>query len=228
MEPDTAAFVVRSDPAEGVVLLTLNRPQQKNALSIALRDALSELLLGLAEEPAARVVVLTGAGRVFSAGFDLKEFRRIGEVEFADRIWASSDRFHKRLLSFPLPLVAAVNGPAVAGGFDLAAMCDLRVAASNASFSHPEVAFGEVAFGLLHDLLGGAVARELCLLGREVTAEEALALRLVTRVVPEENLLKATIEMAIQVARSPVHVLRSSKAKIRRRSGNEIRGTLDL
>ena len=76
------------------------------------------------------------------------------------------------MLRFPLPTVAAVNGPALAGGFDLAVLCDLRVAATTARFAHPERTFGDVVYGPLHDLVGGAVARELCFTGRVVDATD--------------------------------------------------------
>jgi enoyl-CoA hydratase/carnithine racemase len=217
-----------SEGLAGVVTLTLDRPQRKNALSIALRDELSDRLAALSGDEAARVVVLTGAGDAFSAGFDLKEFARIGEREVADRIWASSDRFHRTLLEFPLPTIAAVNGAALAGGFDLALMCDLRIASQRASFAHPEVAFGTVAYGLLHDLVGGALARELTLTGRAMDAEEALARGLVTRVVPPDALAAAAAELAQSIAARPRDVLLSDKRKIIRRAQNLIRGTLDL
>jgi enoyl-CoA hydratase len=217
-----------SEHAAGVVTLTLDRAQRKNALSIALRDEISDRLAELARDEAVRVVVLTGAGDVFSAGFDLKEFARIGEREMADRIWASSDRVHRTLLEFPLPTIAALNGAALAGGFDTALMCDLRIASQRASFAHPEVAFGTVAYGLLHDLVGGALARELTLTGRTMDAAEALARGLVTRVVPPDALTAATSELAQSIAARPRDVLLSDKRKIIRRSQNLIRGTLDL
>ena len=136
----------------------------------------------LAADDALKVVVITGAGDAFSAGFDLKEFA-VADPEFQARLWASSDRYHRTVLQFPLPTVAAVNGVALAGGFDLAVMCDLRVASDRARFAHPEITFGEVVYGPLHDLVGGAVARDLCFTGRDVGAEEALRLGLVSSVV---------------------------------------------
>src|SRR5207244_2544809 len=101
---------------------------------------------------------------------------------FAATLWASSDRWHRGCIEFPLPLLAAVNGPALAGGFDLAVMCDVRVAADTARFSHPEITFGDVVYGPLHDIVGGAVARDLCLTGRAVDASEALRLHRVSAV----------------------------------------------
>jgi enoyl-CoA hydratase len=120
-------------------VLTLNRPKQRNALSTALRDAISDALDELGNDQSIKSVAITGSGSVFSAGFDLKEFdRAASDPQFAGELWASSDRFHRTVLSFPLPLVAVVNGPAIAGGFDLAVMCDLRVASTTAHFAHPE------------------------------------------------------------------------------------------
>jgi enoyl-CoA hydratase/carnithine racemase len=137
-------LVLRTAPEDGVVTLTLNRAEKKNALSIALRDQLSDTLDEVAGDDAVKTVVITGAGDVFSAGFDLREFQ---QPELTEQLWKSSDRFHATVLRFPLPLVAAINGPAIAGGFDLAVMCDVRVAAETARFSHPEIEFGDASTG---------------------------------------------------------------------------------
>lgn len=210
--------------------LTLNRPERRNALSVALRDAVSDALDELAHDVSVRTVVITGAGTVFSAGFDLKEFDRAASDETFNReLWASSDRFHRTVLGFPLPVIAAVNGPAIAGGFDLAVMCDLRVVATTARFSHPERSFGDVVYGPLHDLVGGAVARDLTLGGRELTADEALQVHLVSAVVEPERLMGAVAELVARVCVSPREVLMRTKAKVLRRAGVDPSSvTLDL
>ena len=214
-------------PAASVALLTLDRPDKKNALSIALRDEMSDALDQLAEDETVSVVVITGAGDTFSAGFDLKEFDRLEDETFAAGLWASSDRWHRTLIEFPLPVIAAVNGAALAGGFDLAVMCDIRIAAATARFAHPEQAFSDVVYGPLHDLVGGAVARDLALTGRTVDADEALALRLVTRVVDPAHLIDEALTTAAHIARAPRPILRRTKAKAARRAG--VAGpTLDL
>lgn len=212
------------------VLLRLNRPDQRNALSIALRDAISGQLDDLADDPSVKAVILTGTGSVFSSGFDLKEFDRAAtDTSFAAELWASSDRFHRTVLRFPLPLIAAVNGPAIAGGFDLAVMSDLRVAANTARFSHPERSFGDMVYGPLHDLVGGAVARELTIGGREIAADEALAVHLVSEVVEPEHLMEATIRWVERVCVAPRSVLLRTKAKALRRAGvDPASPTLDL
>jgi enoyl-CoA hydratase len=210
--------------------ITLDRPEKKNALSIALRDEVSETLAELARDPSLRCAVVTGAGDAFSAGFDLSEFRAAaGDPALAERLWQSSDRFHHALLRFPLPLIAAVNGPALAGGFDLAVCCDLRIAAERARFAHPEFAFGDVVYGPLHDAVGGALAREICLTGRELDAREALARGLVSAVVAHEELEGAALRIVERIARAPRDRLLRSKAKaVARAAIPAHRATLDL
>lgn len=216
-------------PADGVALLTLDRPERRNALSIALRDALADALDGLAADESVRCVVLTGAGSTFSAGFDLAEFTTAAEdPAFAERLWASSDRYHATVLSFPLPLVAAVNGPAIAGGFDLAVLCDVRVGAETARFAHPERTFGPVVYGPLRELVGGAVARDLCLTGRTLDADEALRLGLLRSVVAAEQVLDEALAVAVTTAEAPRALLADTKAKILRFSGITPGATLDL
>jgi enoyl-CoA hydratase/carnithine racemase len=222
------ALVLVSEPADGVATLTLNRPDKKNALSVAVRDEFSDALEALARNEAVKVVVVTGAGDTFSAGFDLREFDRLDDEAFAKTLWASSDRWHRACLEFPLPLLAAVNGPALAGGLDLAVMCDVRVAADTARFAHPEITFGDVVYGPLHDIVGGAVARDLCFTGRPIDASEALRLHLVSSVVPTGELPAEAARFAAHIARAPRDVLLRTKAKATRRSGVTAGPTLDL
>ena len=221
----TDRLLLRTAPDDGVVTLTLDRVDKRNALSIALRDEVSDALDALAGDEAVKTVVITGAGDVFSAGFDLREFQ---QPELTDRLWASSDRFHATVLRFPLPLVAAVNGPAIAGGFDLAVMCDLRIAAETARFSHPEIEFGDVVYGPLHDIVGGGVARELCLTGRVVEAQEAKMLGLVANVVPVDGLEAEVARIAAMIGRAPREVSMRTKAKAVRRARVVEPNTLDL
>jgi enoyl-CoA hydratase len=218
-------LLARSAPDDGVVTLTLDRPDKKNALSIALRDEVSDALDQLAGDDAVKTVVITGAGDVFSAGFDLREFQ---QPELTDRLWASSDRFHATVLRFPLPIVAAVNGPAIAGGFDLAVMSDLRIAAETARFSHPEIEFGDVVYGPLHDIVGGGVARELCFTGRVVEAHEAKALGLVSSVVPPDRLTDEVARFTAMIGRAPREVILRTKSKAVRRARVVEPNTLDL
>ena len=214
----TDLVLVEGPDAAGIASLVVNRPDKKNALSIAVRDAISDQLERLAADEGLKVLVVTGAGTCFSAGFDLREFG-IDEPGFQDRLWASSDRFHHTLFRFPLPTIAAVNGAALAGGFDLALLCDIRIACSSAIFGHPEQTFGDVIYGLLHDLAGGAVARDLCFTGRRIDATDALRMGVVSEVVADSELAAAARRVAEAVAAAPRWSLARTKAKAIARAG---------
>jgi enoyl-CoA hydratase/carnithine racemase len=215
---------------EAHTALILNRPEKRNALSVALRDAISDALDAIARDETMKCVVIAAEGSVFSAGFDLTEFTRAAaDPDFERELWASSDRYHDTVLRFPLPMIASVNGPALAGGFDLAVLCDLRIASTTARFAHPERTFGDVVYGPLHDLVGGAVARELTIGGREIDAAEALRLHLVGEVVEPDALRDATEALAARVCAAPRDVLLRTKAKALRRAGFAAESpTLDL
>lgn len=222
------SLVSTSLAADSVIRLSLERREKKNALSIALRDAVAGALDALRDDASVKVVVLTGGEGIFSAGFDLGEFQKCADPEFAKTLWASSDRYHRTLLEFPLPTIAAVDGAALGGGFDTAVLCDLRVISSRARFGHPEAAFSDVVYTPLHDLVGGAIARDLCLTGRTIDADEAVRLGLASRVVAPEDLDRVAIETASLVARAPREVLLRTKAKIVARAGIAFRETLAL
>ena len=221
--------IMLSEVENHIARITLNRPQKKNALSIELRDEVTEALEQLAQNDEVKVVILTGSAGIFSAGFDLKEFEQaVTDEVFSKKLWESSDRFHHGCLHFPLPLIAAVNGPAIAGGFDLATMCDIRIACPETYFSHPEITFSQVLYSPLHEMVGGAVARELCLTGRKVESNEALALRIVCKVVAAEELEIEATTMASMIARASRETLLQMKAKIIERARLTGEGTLDL
>jgi enoyl-CoA hydratase/carnithine racemase len=222
-------LVLASGPdGDGVAVLTLNRPEKKNALSIALREEAVAILGRLADDEALKVLVITGSGGCFSAGFDLREFT-LTDPAHIERIWQSSDRFHHAVHRFPLPVIAAVDGIAYAGGFDLAVLCDVRIATHRATFAHPETALGPVVYGPLHDLVGGAIARELVLTGREIDAREALRLHLVTELTDPGELMDRALSLARRVAQAPREVLARNKAKFIARSAiSPETPTLDL
>ena len=202
------------DNVDGVVTVTLNRPEKKNALSIALRDEVSDAFDALAADDAVRVVVITGAGSVFSAGLRPRPSSPIPIPSTSGvcgtRAIASITRCcDSRCRSWRLS-----TAPALAGGFDLAVLCDLRVAADIAYFAHVEHTFGDVVYRPLRDLVGGSVARDLVLTGRRIDAGEALAVGLVNRVVPAADLLGAALAVAADIALAPRDVLIRTKAKI--------------
>jgi enoyl-CoA hydratase len=207
-----------SGPEDGVATLVLDRPHKKNALSVALRDEVSGALDALAADEAVRAVVLRAAGDTFCAGFDLGEFS-VEDPDFQRELWRSADRFHRTVLLFPLPLVAAVQGAALAGGFDLAVMCDIRVAATDARFGHPEQSWSDVVFSPLADLVGSGPARDLCLTGRTIDADTALRIGLVSEVVDPGALASEAARLAALAARGPRPALQRTKAKALRRAG---------
>jgi enoyl-CoA hydratase len=191
---------LRFETSDAVGVLTLNRPEKRNALSIALRAEIVGCLDEAAASQAVRAVVITGAGPAFCAGFDRSEFDQAG----IEALFQKSTAYHRRVHRFEKPLVAAVNGPAMGGGCDLAAMCDFRVAATAASFGQPQVRFGAPAvYDLMRDVVGTGVAREMCLTGRSYDAREALSIGLVNRVVEPSALLETARALALEVAALP-------------------------
>jgi enoyl-CoA hydratase/carnithine racemase len=194
---------------DGVATLTLARSERRNALSIKMRDEITQQLADWAADSAVRVVVLTGSGPTFCAGFDLNEF---GQTELAQPIKDSSRRYHLAVWHFPKPLVAAVNGPAMGGGMDLTVLCDCRIASTAAVFGHPEIKFGAPPlFTPLQWIVGLGVARELCLTGRRMDATEALRIGLVTRVTEPEELLGGALTMARSIIEAPQAALETAK-----------------
>ena len=198
-----------------IAVLTLDRSDKRNALSIAVRDEISDTRDDLAGDESLQVVIITGAGAVFSAGFDLREFETAAaDPAFSERLWESSERYHATVATFPLPTIAAVNGPAIAGGFDLAVLCDVRVAATTARFSHPERTFGEVMYAPLRELIGGGRALELLFTGRTVETAEARLMGLVTAVVEPADLADHALATARTICAVPRPLLLIHKANV--------------
>ena len=198
-----------------VELLTINRPEARNAINGAVAHALSDALDELTNDDGAWVVVLTGAGeKAFSAGMDLKAFAS-GDANIATANGGFAG-IAKR--SFPKPLIAAVNGSALAGGFEIVLSCDMVVAAYHATFGIPEVKRGLFAAGggliRLPKRIPLAFAYELALTGDPVDANRALELGLVNRVVPADELLPAAMELAERIAANAPLSVRYSKQLI--------------
>ena len=195
---------------DGVATLTLHRAAKRNALSRALRHELVARLAELEQDDGVSVVILTGDGPVFCAGFDRSEFEGGGMAE----VFEEATRYHHCVYNFAKPLVAAVNGPALGGGCDLAAMCDLRLAATTATFGQPQVRFGAAAaYDLMREVLPTGAAREMCLTGRVYSATEAHSLGLVNAVYEPEALMGAAGELAASIAALPGTLAASSKGQ---------------
>jgi methylglutaconyl-CoA hydratase len=189
--------------AGGVVWVTLHRPQARNALSRALNLELRQLAVELGEDREARAVVLTGAGGAFSAGADLKERRGVAAADSGPYVDAISGAI-TAWAEMPRPTIAAMSGPALGGGLELALACDFRIAADDAVMGLSEVRLGIMpgAGGTqrLARLVGVARAKELVLTGRRIDARRALEIGLVARVVPAAELHAAAEELAAELA----------------------------
>lgn len=198
------------DDADGVRTLTLNRPESFNSFTVALKERLLEVLLETSADEAVRAVVITGAGRAFCAGQDLKE--HIALLEAGDPAPLHTVERHynpivRAVVGMPKPVIAAVNGTAAGAGASLAYASDLRIAAAGAKFL---MAFANVgltadsgASWTLPRLIGHGRAMEMMLLAEPVGAEEALRIGMVNRVVPDGEALTAAQELARRLAAGP-------------------------
>lgn len=200
----TPLDVARRD--DGVAVLTLNLPRRRNSMTVELTDAWRAALADLAADRDLRAVVVTGAGSAFCAGGDLS-WLEIGAGASVDELRARMLPFYRTWLAIrdlDVPTIAAVNGPAVGAGAALAFACDLRYAATGATFSVPFTGLGIHAgmatTWLLPEIAGLAVARELLLTGRPVDGAEALRLGLVSRLFPAADLLDEVLAIAAGVA----------------------------
>lgn len=188
---------------DGVLLLTLNRPEAHNALSSELAEKLYDVLEATAERRDIRVVVLRGAGeKAFCAGTDLKERRNLSP----DEKWAQRTRgwrVNQFIWRMPQPVIALIHGWCLGGGFEMALFCDLRIASPDAVFSFPEMTLGAYpgsgAAIVLPRTIGRAQAKHLFFTARRVPAAEALQLGIVEWVLPREQLLDKALELAEQI-----------------------------
>lgn len=200
---------------EGLVLVTLNRPQALNSLSRELLTRLEEVVTGLERAEDLRAVIITGAGeKAFCAGADIKELKELDTVA-AQALSSMVNQLFQRIANLPVPVIAAVNGYALGGGCELALACDLRAASTRAVFGQPEVGLGIIpGYGgtqRLQRLVGLAKAKELIFTGRRVNAEEALSMGLANWVVAPEELVSFAREKAQEMAKNPGHALRWAK-----------------
>jgi len=207
---------LRSDCAHGVLALTLDRPDQRNALSTELIEALHAAMEAAELDPGARVVTITGAGRDFCAGADLAELLASADRPL-DENQAGALRLGElflRMRRLPKPVLALVRGHALAGGCGLTTACDLVLAAESARFGYPEIQRGFVpamVLALLRRHVGERVAFELAGTGRILSAAEARDLGLVTRVVPDDRFDLEAAELAGRLAAGSATALALTK-----------------
>lgn len=211
---------------DGIVTLTLNRPELRNPISDPdMVEAMVEALDRLNEDPAVRVAIVTGTGSAFSSGGNLNTMREGGGLN--DPLPARTRQNYQRgIQRIPLaferlevPVIAAVNGPAIGAGCDLACMCDLRIASETARFAESFVKVGIVpgdgGAWLLPRVVGFSKACEMAFTGDPIDAAEALACGLVSKIVPAAELLPAARALAARIAANPGHAVRMTKRLLR-------------
>lgn len=216
MEFQTIHFEIRTGR---IGIITLNRPEKRNAISIQMRREISACLKKWWDSQEVGILIFTGSGNAFSAGFDLEEFN---QPALYGELYETSSTYHRDIWYFPKPTIAAVNGPAMAGGFDLIQLCDLRICSQKASFAHPEIKFGiPPLFTPLRWIVGNALARDLCLTGRIIDAKEAHRVGLVSEIVEGDRLLERAVQIAAGIMEAPLSVLQFTKSYL---VGNVNRG----
>lgn len=225
--------------ADGVTILTLNRPETRNPISDDdMIDALTDALARLDADPAVRAIILTGAGSAFSAGGNLKAMGKPGGLG-GDSPARTRDQYRRGIQRLPLvfealevPVIAAVNGPAIGAGCDLACMCDIRIASEKAVFAESFVKVGLVpgdgGAWLLPRVIGFARATEMVLTGDSIDAAEALAAGLVSRVVPPDALIDTAMTLARKIAANPPAVVRMSRRLLREAYGSQLSRVLEM
>jgi len=220
------------DQTGAIATITLNRPEARNALDFAMRREILAALDEIETNPAARAVILTGAGGHFCAGGDVKTMRKRhtaaegrGRVELLNRMV-------QRLVSFPLPTIAMVEGYAVGAGSNLALCCDLIVASDRAKFGEVFCKIGLAVDGggtwLLPRLIGMARAKELVFTGEIIDAAEAHRIGMINRVVPSAELATATRVLAERIAAGPPLALKLDKQALNRAASTDLAAALEV
>jgi len=222
---------VRADGALRIV--TLNRPEQLNATNAELHRGISEVWRQLAADAEAKVVILTGAGTAFSAGGDFGFMTQLQQdVAFRERTMEEARVILMDMIRFPLPLIAAVNGPAVGLGCSLALSCDLVLISDRAHLADPHLNVGLVAgdggaalWPLYTSLLR---AKEFIFTGERISPELAVQLGLANRVVPHEELMAEAVKLAQKLARLPQRALRDTKRALNAHVEKAVAGPLEI
>lgn len=221
-----------------VVVLTLNRAETRNMISTELTDAIVEACARIHADITIKCAILTANGTVFCAGGNLKAMHN-REHHFAGnpaQIRSYYDtgvqRLARSFFALDVPVIAAVNGPAIGAGLDITLLCDVRIAADTALFAESFIRLGLVSAAggswLLQRAVGPAVAAELTLTGDDFDAKRALELRIVSQVVPLDQLMPRAREIAARIARHPAHAIRMNKRLLRDSLSGSLEGTLTL
>jgi enoyl-CoA hydratase/carnithine racemase len=211
--------LVCDHPAEAVARLTLSNPERRNALDHDVLDGLAEALPALDRGIEVRCVIITGAGTTFSAGYDIADIPEESFTRDAEALVAHP--FHaamEAVSAHPYPVVAAINGPCLGGGLELAVRCDLRLAAEGARLGMPPaklgLIYGHTGLARFIDAVGVARTKELFLTGRNLSARRAEEIGLVNEVVPDAEISSAAVELASEIAANAPLAARGNKRAI--------------
>jgi enoyl-CoA hydratase len=211
-------MLIQRSVQDHIATITLNRPESLNALSQQLIAEFRDSLAELGGRDDIRALMVTGAGRAFCAGSDIKELFEI-DVDTARKFQQNEASLCEELETFPFPTIGAIHGYAMGGGFALALCHDFRIAAESTTFGAPEVKLGwNPPFGIAQAvrLLGETVAKDLLMTGRSITADEARQLGVVTRVVPDDEPIRVAQEIAATLRDLPVEAVTACKREINR------------
>lgn len=231
-DADSSTAVLLAETSGGVLTLTLNRPERLNAITGELLDALTEALRAAADDDGVRAVILTGAGRAFCSGQDLKWAAERGDgIDIRRELGEHYTPAIKAIRELPKPVIAAVNGTAAGAGFSLTLPCDLRIAAESATFVMAFVRIGLIPDAastyFLPRLIGPARAAELMMLGDAIDSQRAHQIGLVSRVVPDPELLPAARQIAQRLASGP-RSLAFIKEALRLSAANDLEAQLGV
>lgn len=220
--------LLREHPAPGVLRLTLNRPQVRNAISLSLQRELDGVLAGASHDDAVRAVIVAGAGPdAFSAGYDLGELAELSPQDATDAM-LEREELVWRYLTFPKPIVAAVAGAAHGAGNIIAAASDLRVGGPSTRFTMSSAKYGGANLTwLLDGLVGAGQARDLLMTSRTVDGTEALRIGLLSRFAEDGDVAQLAIDTATQLAEQPPEGLREIKALLLDGPGRDLRARYD-
>jgi enoyl-CoA hydratase len=194
--------------------LIFNRPRKLNQITYPLIEEVNLALKQLRNDEDAMVLIITGAGRAFMAGADLRLVQNSNYLQMRRFLGAILDIL-TQIEDLEVPVIAAINGPAIGGGFELVCSCDFRIASESALFGFPEIKLGSIpgasATSRLLRIVGQSKAAEITMLGNNITAQEALAMNLVHKVVPPNHLMSAAFELAEELAKRPPLALKLTK-----------------
>jgi len=216
------------DVQEGVAMATINRPDKGNALAPDVLEEIETLFTDLGERDDVHVILFTGGEKYFSAGFDLNEIRKLEKVS-NEAYTALFHRAYRAILFCPQPVICAVGGPAIAGGFDLTMMCDIRYASERAKFGQREIVLSLTPImDPLWRIIGLGRAKEVALTGRIYDAHEAEKMGYVSRVFPEGKLLESVTAIAREMAAYDRGCLKETKQLANKIINEDMDGAMRL